>query len=124
VKYYSADIAGNQEAVKTQQIRVDAAAPTVSLTAPASGASITRGTRVTVSASAADKATGTGAASGVASVTFFLDGTTSLGTDTTSPYSISWNTSNVARGTHRLTAVATDAAGNSTTSATVTVTIR
>ena len=79
---------------------------------------------MTISANATDSGTGSGAASGIASVTFFLDGTTSLGTDTTSPYSLSWNTSNVARGTHKLTAVAADAAGNSTTSAAVTVTIR
>jgi hypothetical protein len=124
VRYYSSDVAGNLEATKSQLIRIDAAAPTVSVTAPASGSSFTRGTRVTVTASAADTGTGTGAASGIASVTFFLDGTTQLATDTTSPYTFSWNTSNVTRATHRLTAVATDAAGNTTTSASITVTIR
>jgi hypothetical protein len=124
VKYYSADLAGNSESVKTQQIQVDAAAPTVSITAPSSGSSFTRGTRVTVTASAADLGTGSGTPSGVANVTFRLDGTTVLNTDTSSPYSFSWNTSNVTRGQHKLTAVATDAAGNSTTSAAITVTIR
>jgi hypothetical protein len=124
VKYYSADLAGNSESVKTQQIQVDAAAPTVSITAPSSGSSFTRGTRVTVTASAADLGTGSGTPSGVANVTFRLDGTTVLNTDTSSPYSFSWNTSNVTRGQHTLTAVATDAAGNSTTSAAITVTIR
>jgi len=57
-------------------------------------------------------------------VSFYLDGTTSLGTDTSSPYSIKWTIAKLAKGTHSLTAVATDAAGNSTTSAAVTVTIK
>jgi hypothetical protein len=124
VRYYSSDVAGNLEATKSQQIRIDAAAPTVSVTAPASGSSFTRGTRVTVTASAADTGTGSGAASGIASVAFFLDGTTQLASDTTSPYTFSWNTQSAKAGTHQLTAVATDAAGNTTTSTVVTVTLR
>jgi hypothetical protein len=124
VRYYSSDVAANVETSKSQQIRIDAAAPTVSITAPASGASFTRGTKVTLTASATDSGTGTGAPSGVSSVAFFLDGTTRLATDNTSPYSFSWNTSGVSRGTHQLTAVATDAAGNTATSAAVTVTIK
>ncbi len=124
VKYYSVDLAGNLESVKSQQIRVDAAAPTVAISSPASGSSFAQNTKVTVSASAADLGTGSGAPSGVASVSFYLDGTTSLGTDTSSPYSIKWTIAKLAKGTHSLTAVATDAAGNSTTSAAVTVTIK
>ena len=124
VKYFSVDNAGNSEAVKSQVIQIDAAAPTVSITSPASGSSVTQGTKVTVTASATDLGTGSGAPSGIASVTFYLDGTTVLATDTSSPYSFSWNTNKIAKGTHRLTAVATDAAGNSTTSAAITITIR
>jgi peptidoglycan/xylan/chitin deacetylase (PgdA/CDA1 family) len=123
VKYFSNDVAGNTESVKSQQIRIDAAAPAVSITSPASGSSFTQGTRVTVSATATDRGTGSGAASGIAGVTFY-NGTTVIGTDTTSPYSVNWNTNVVARGTHTLTAVATDVAGNSTTSSAVTITIR
>ncbi len=82
VKYYSVDLAGNLESVKSQQIRVEAAAPTVAISSPASGSSFAQNTKVTVSASAADLGTGSGAPSGVASVSFYLDGTTSLGTDT------------------------------------------
>jgi hypothetical protein len=124
VRYYSSDVAGNLETSKSQQVRIDAAAPTVSITAPASGSTFTRGTKVTVTASATDVGTGSGAPSGIVSVTFFVDGTRNLATDTTSPYTFSWNTNDVAAGTHRLTAVATDAAGNSTTSAAITVTTR
>jgi YVTN family beta-propeller protein len=91
----------------------DTTAPTVSFTAPAT----VSGT-VTLSATATDNAGG----SGVAGVQFKLDGA-NLGTeDTSSPYSMAWNTTTVANGTHTLTAVARDAAGNTTTS-TVTVTV-
>jgi chitinase len=124
VKYYSIDVAGNIESVKSQQIQVDAAAPTVSISAPASGATFAQGAKVTVTASVADLGTGSAAPSGIASVTFYLDGTTKLGTDNSGPYSISWNTNKIAKGTHTLTAVATDVAGNSATSAAVTITIR
>jgi hypothetical protein len=123
VKYLSVDNAGNSEAVKSQTIQIDAAAPTVSITAPASGSSFAQGTKVTVTASATDPGTGSGAASGIATVTFYLDGTTVLATDTSGPYSFSWNTKGVAKGSHKLTAVATDAAGNTTTSAAITVNV-
>src|SRR5439155_18799928 len=43
--------------------------------------------------------------------------------DTTNTYSLSWDTTAVSNGSHSLTAVARDAAGNITTSATVTVTV-
>jgi hypothetical protein len=92
----------------------DTQAPTVSLTAPASGASV-NGT-VTVTASAADNV-------GVAGVQFFLDGIALGAEDTTAPFTYSWNTAGVANGSHTLTARARDAAGNVTTSAAVTVTV-
>jgi len=57
-------------------------------------------------------------------VTFYLDGTTKLATVTKSPYSFTWNTSGVAKATHKLTAVATDVAGNSTTLAAISVSIK
>jgi phosphodiesterase/alkaline phosphatase D-like protein len=52
-----------------------------------------------------------------------LDGN-SLGTeDTTSPYSISWDTKTASIGSHLLSAVARDGAGNITTSAGINVTV-
>src|SRR5262249_23696209 len=74
-------------------------APTVSLSQPANGASFTAGSNITVSANAGDT-------DGTVSKVEFFQGTTSLGVDTTSPYSISWN--NVAAGSYTLKAVATD----------------
>ena len=70
---------------------------------------------MTVSANATDNA-------GVAGVQFTLDGA-NLGAEvTTAPYAVAWNTSAAAAGTHTLTAVARDAAGNTTASAPVSVT--
>ena len=91
----------------------DTAAPTVTLTAPAAG---TVSGAVTVTANATDNV-------GVVGVQFRLDGV-NLGAEvTTSPYAVTWNTATVTNGTHSLTAVARDAAGNSATAATVTVTV-
>jgi len=93
----------------------DLTMPTVSLTAPANGASIS-GNAVTVSATAGDNL-------GVAGVQFKIDGANLGAEDTASPYSISWNSNLTANGTHTLTAVARDTAGNLTTSAPVSVTV-
>jgi hypothetical protein len=124
IKAIAVDTAGNQSSASSRTVQIDAAAPTVSMTSPADGSTLRRGAKVTVSASASDLGTGSGAASGIASVAFYLDGTKQLGTDTSSPYSISWNINNsVAIGTHTLRAVATDVAGNSATSTNITITV-
>ncbi len=110
------DAAGNvgTAAGVTVTVANDTTPPSVAVTAPAAGATVS-GT-VTVTASASDNV-------GVAGVQFKLDGA-NLGTeDTTSPYSTSWNTTSAAKGSHTLTAVARDAAGNVATSAAVTVTV-
>jgi hypothetical protein len=91
----------------------DTTAPTTSITAPTSGATVSGTTSVTASAS--DNV-------GVTKVEFYLDGTLQS-TDTTSPYSWSWNTTTSANGSHSLVSKAYDAAGNIGTSATVTVTV-
>ena len=91
----------------------DTTLPTVSLTAPAAGATVVG--VVTVSATAGDNV-------GVAGVQFKLDGANLGAEDTTSPYSVSWDTTTATTGSHTLTAEARDAAGNRTPSAPVTVT--
>jgi fibronectin type 3 domain-containing protein len=111
------DAAGNlspasNEAAAT--VTADTTPPTVSITAPAAGATVSGAT--VVSATAADDV-------GVAGVQFKVDGQNIGAEDTTAPYSVSWATSTVPNGTHSLTAVARDAAGNRTTSAAVTVTV-
>jgi len=91
----------------------DTTPPAVSITAPAPGASVT-GT-VAVTAGATDNV-------GVAGVQFLVDGAPLGAEDPSAPYSASWNASGAAAGSHALTAVARDAAGNRTTSAPVSVT--
>ncbi len=92
----------------------DTTPPTVSVTSPASGATVS-GT-VTVTASATDNV-------GVTAVQFYLDGVALGARDTSGPYTVSWNTTTAANGTHTLTAQAWDAAGNTATSASVTATV-
>jgi len=88
--------------------------PTVSLLAPADGATVQHG-NVPLTASASD------ADSGVARVQFYVNGALK-GTDTTAPYGITWSAKK--RGTYTLQAVATDVAGRTASSATRTVTVR
>jgi hypothetical protein len=93
----------------------DTTPPAVSMSAPANGATVS-GT-VTVSAGASDNVA-------VVGVQFILDGSNLGAEDTSGPYSISWNTTSVANGSHTLRARARDAAGNTTTSATITVNVQ
>jgi hypothetical protein len=123
VKFSSTDAAGNVETPKSQLVRVDTASPTVRITAPVDGSSYSRGVVIQISATAADTGTGGKAASGLASVAFYR-GTVKIAGDTTSPYSVNWNTTGRALGTYSLTAVATDKAGNTTTSSAVRVTLK
>ena len=88
--------------------------PTVSITSPVQGASYSASSSMPISATAADS-DGT-----VARVDFYR-GSTLIGSDTTSPYSVPW--SNVPAGTYSLTAVATDNDGDTATSIAVTVTV-
>ena len=91
----------------------DTTPPVVSVTSPAAGAIVT-GT-ITVTASASDSA-------GIAGVQFKYDGSNLGPEDTSAPYSVVIDTATGTNGTHVLTAVARDAAGNLSTSAPVTVT--
>jgi len=93
----------------------DVTPPTVSGSAPAAGSTVS-GSAVTVSATAADNV-------GVTGVQFKLDGADLGAQDTAIPFSISWNSTTAPNGLHTLTALARDAAGNTTTSAGVMVTV-
>lgn len=52
----------------------------------------------------------------ITKVQFFANGSTLIGTATTAPYTVQWNTADVANGSVTLTATATDADGNTGTS--------
>jgi len=110
------DAVGNTDSTPASRTwTVDTAAPTgVAITAPGNGASVTG--QVTITASASDNV-------GVTQVNFFVDNQL-LGSDTSAPFSTNWNTNKVAKTTHTIYAIAVDAAGNTTQSATITVTVR
>lgn len=115
------DVAGNSATSGSISITVDNGGspppdntpPAVELTAPANGATVSG--LVTLSATASDDD------SGVDSVSFLVDGAT-IGNDTTAPFTLDWDSSTVADGSHNLTAIARDKAGNTATSGTITVT--
>jgi chitodextrinase len=92
----------------------DTTPPAVGISSPAAGATVA-GT-ISVSASASDNV-------GVAGVRFKLDGIDLGAEDLGAPYATSLNTTTLANGTHTLSAVARDAAGNVASSAPVTITV-
>jgi subtilisin family serine protease len=108
------DSSGNQAGSAPRTITVDLVPPVTMITSPMPGATITGG--VTVAASAAD-------AGGINKVVFF-DGAAEIATDTTAPYSFTWDTSRVPSGIHQLATRAHDIAGNVGASASVSVTVQ
>ena len=81
----------------------DVTNPSVVLTSPASGATVSGS--VLVQADASDDV-------GVAGVQFLRDGINIGAEDTVAPYAVSWNTTTLVNGTYGITARARDAAGN------------
>ncbi|HEX2626530.1 MAG TPA: PHB depolymerase family esterase, partial [Candidatus Limnocylindrales bacterium] len=92
----------------------DTTAPTVSVTSPASGATVS-GT-IAVTANASDNV-------GVTRVDVLVDGTVK-GSDTTAPYAVSVDTTTLSNGSHTISARAFDAANNVGSSSAVTVTVQ
>lgn len=80
----------------------DTTPPTISITSPSNGATIS-GTN-TIQTSASDNV-------GVTEVRFYIDGSY-VGVDSSSPFSYSWDTTSSSDGAHSIEAVAYDAAGN------------
>jgi len=107
------DAAGNT-GTATVTATYDNTPPSVSITAPAAGATVA-GT-VNVTANASDNI-------GVAGVQFLLDGVAVGAEKTSAPFSLSWATGTAANGAHTLSARARDAVGNTTVSANVAVTV-
>jgi len=90
------DLGAAASASKTVTVSppTDTTPPTASLTAPSGGATLT-GT-ATFSGTASDNV-------GVSRVEFWCDGAVLLGTDTTSPYSVTYNTASIANGLRSFT---------------------
>jgi hypothetical protein len=107
------DAANNASPRSTVNVQVenDLLPPQTALTAPASGTTVSR--VVSLEASATDNRQ-------VARVEFFVDGTL-VGTDTTAPYVVAWDSVEVMNGSHTLTSTAYDGEGRSAASAPITV---
>jgi YD repeat-containing protein len=117
LKARARDAAGNVTtsagvSVTVSNTAADTTAPAVSVTAPTG----TFGGTQSVTATASDNVA-------VVGVQFKLDGLLLGAEDTTAPYAVSWDTIGSTNGAHVLTAVARDAAGNTTTSAADNVTV-
>ncbi len=122
IYYYAVtaqDAAGNLSPPSNQAfatVSLDTIAPTVSITSPAAGTTLS-GVAV-LAASASDNVA-------VAGVQFLLDGA-NLGAEVPGPgptYTFNWNTSAVANGTHILSARARDGANNAALAANVTISV-
>lgn len=105
----------NTTSAQVSVTTTDLTAPTVMLTSPLNGATIA-GT-ITLAATANDAP-----APSTPRVEFYLDGSVLLGSDTTAPYSWSWDGYSVFAGLHTLTAMAIDSVGNITSSSPTNVT--
>ncbi len=84
----------------------DTTAPTVSVSSPTNGASVSGTT--TITANASDN-------TAVVGVQFKVDGANVGSEDVSAPYTTPWTTTGVTNGSHTVTAVARDAAGNTAT---------
>ncbi len=93
----------------------DATAPTVTITSPLAGSTVAVRKNVTIQATASDNV-------GVSRVEFYINGTLTC-TDISSPYSCSWKVPGSKNRTYKLSAKASDAAGNNSTSS-ISVTAR
>ncbi len=115
--FITAALNGYSRAIEVEAWGVSSGAnapPEVSITSPAAAATFTSTDPITIAATATDS-------DGVIQqVDFYADGVL-VGTDTTSPYSLTWT--GAAIGTHALTAVALDNVGATTTSTAVSVVV-
>ncbi len=110
------DNTGNTTTTAALAVTVTAvSAPVITISNPTTGASFNVGTAIPVNA------TVTGGNGAITQVQFFVNGV-NIGTDLAAPYTATWTP--VAAGTYTLFAVTSDSAGISTTSATVSVTIK
>jgi hypothetical protein len=105
------DVAGNVSTASNEAtvlVLADTTPPTVTLTAPTNGATVSGS--IAVSATASDDVR-------VAGVQFRVDGQALGAERTTAPYSVTWNTTSATNMSHTVSVVARDAAGNSSQAA-------
>src|SRR4029077_7710376 len=105
--------AGQTATSATVTISVNnSSAPTISITSPASGATVSGTVAVSTSVS-----------SNTTIVQFKVDGVNSGAAVTAAPFGFSLNTTTLTNGSHSLAAVASNSAGQTATSATITITV-
>lgn len=92
----------------------DVTAPTVSITSPISGATVSG--QVSISVNATDNV-------GVSSVTLSVDNNATSVSSINAPFTLTWNSGSVANGSHSLKVTAKDAAGNAGVSSAITVNV-
>jgi glucose/arabinose dehydrogenase/chitodextrinase len=111
----AANPSGQSAPASATTLAPDTTLPSATVTAPTGSAPLS-GT-VTISANASDNVS-------VGGVTFLVDNVViGSGEDTTSPYSVSWDTTTVSNGIHTIVARARDTSNNVGNSAPVTVTV-
>jgi subtilisin family serine protease len=110
------DAAGNSRIAASVGVTVnnDTTAPAVAITSPAASATVAGS--IALDATATDNV-------GVVGVQFTLDGVNIGVEHTAPPYALTWNSATVANGTHVIGAIARDAAGNTQTAGSVTITV-
>lgn len=102
----------NNATTPPPSVTTDTTKPVAVITSPITGSTLSR--KATIKVSASDNVA-------VVRIDVFVDGKL-VGSSTTSSASISWNTAKVSKGTHTITSIAYDAAGNAGAAAAVSVT--
>ncbi|HET6615556.1 MAG TPA: Ig-like domain-containing protein, partial [Dehalococcoidia bacterium] len=116
IKVQAVDTVGNESAIVTVTVTIDSGdstPPTVSITSPADGATVSGTAAISVSASDA---------SGIQKVRFWVDNGY-LSFDLTAPYTKSWDTTGWGNGLHVIKVQAVDHAGNESSIVTITVNV-
>jgi peptidoglycan/xylan/chitin deacetylase (PgdA/CDA1 family) len=111
------DAAGNTKtstAISVTVTNADTTAPSVSITSPVANSTVSN--IINLTANASDNI-------GVIGVQFLIDNVNFGSEDTTAPYEASLDTKTLSNGAHTVSAKARDAAGNITTSITVSITV-
>jgi hypothetical protein len=111
------DVTGNVSAPSNEAgvaVLGDVTPPSITMTAPANGSTLSGVT--TIQASASDDGV-------IAGVQFKVDGVNLGGEDTSSPYAVSWNTNTWPNGQYAVTAVARDGSGNTSEAVSVLVAV-
>lgn len=108
------DLSGNSVYIYVNNVTIDNQPPAITMSQPINGTTVS-GSAVPIVATVSDNIS-------IQRVDFYLNGTILIGSDTTAPYSLNWNSTTVGNNNYVLMAKATDQAGNVTTTQPITIT--